>query len=155
MKIISCFVETYGAIEKQKFDFDENLTVFLRDNGTGKTTLASFIRAMFYGLPPTKTNSVTFNDRERFYPFSGGKFGGTLTFEAQGKTYKIERFFDKKSVNKDQLKLYENGDEIECDYSVGLRFFGVDERAFTRTVFFDGSSADAGDDAAAKLSDKP
>lgn len=153
MKIISCFVETYGAIEKQKFDFDENLTVFLRDNGTGKTTLASFIRAMFYGLPPTKTNSVTFNDRERFYPFSGGKFGGTLTFEAQGKTYKIERFFDKKSVNKDQLKLYENGDETECDYSVGLRFFGVDERAFTRTVFFDGSSADAGDDAAAKLSD--
>ncbi len=116
MKILSCFIETYGKIEKTKFDFSDGLTSIVRENGAGKTTLASFLMAMFYGLPPTKANSVAFNDRERFYPFSGGKFGGSLTYEVGGKTYKIERFFDKKSVNKDTVKLYENGEEIPAEY---------------------------------------
>lgn len=153
MKILSCFIETYGKIEKTKFDFSDGLTSIVGENGAGKTTLASFLMAMFYGLPPTKANSVAFNDRERFYPFSGGKFGGSLTYEVGGKTYKIERFFDKKSVNKDTVKLYENGEEIPAEYSLGLKLFGVDERAFTRTVFCGNDFVGDGEDAAAKLSD--
>ena len=132
MKILSCFIETYGKIEKTKFDFSDGLTSIVRENGAGKTTLASFLRAMFYGLPPTKANSVAFNDRERFYPFSGGKFGGSLTYEVGGKTYKIE---------------------IPAEYSLGLKLFGVDERAFTRTVFCGNDFVGDGEDAAAKLSD--
>ena len=97
MILKSCYVENYGGLSGKSFEFSPSLTCVLRENGAGKTTLASFLRAMFYGLPATKTTSVTFNDRERFYPFNGGKFGGSLTYESGGKTYKIERFFDKKS----------------------------------------------------------
>lgn len=136
MKLVSAYIENYGGIEKKAIDFRQDITEFCEENGYGKTTLASFIKAMFYGLPSYKTNSVEFTDRERFYPFNGGKFGGNLTFVFGGKTYKIERFFDKKSSARDELKLYENGDETECEYDLGKRFFALDERSFARTVFF-------------------
>lgn len=136
MKLVSAYIENYGGIEKKEIDFRQGITEFCEENGYGKTTLASFIKAMFYGLPSYKANSVEFTDRERFYPFNGGKFGGNLTFVFGGKTYKIERFFDKKSSARDELKLYENGEETESEYDLGKRFFALDERSFARTVFF-------------------
>lgn len=136
MKLISAYIENYGGIEKKDISFNRGITEFCEENGYGKTTLASFIKAMFYGLPSYKANSVEFTERERFYPFNGGKFGGSLTFEVGGKTYKIERFFDKKSSVRDELRLYENGEETACEYDLGKRFFALDERSFARTVFF-------------------
>ncbi len=153
MILKSCYVENYGGLSGKSFEFSPSLTCVLRENGAGKTTLASFLRAMFYGLPATKTTSVTFNDRERFYPFNGGKFGGSLTYESGGKTYKIERFFDKKSPKGDSVKLYENGKEISAPYDLGLELFGVDEQTFSRTVFFGGDFLDGLDGKGLKLND--
>ena len=138
MKLKNAYIENYGGISGKQINFEEGITQICENNGYGKTTLASFIRAAFYGLPSYKVNSVEFNDREKFYPFNGGKFGGNLSFEFGGKNYKIERFFDKKSSVKDELKLYENGELVPADYDLGKRFFGLDERAFSRTVFFGG-----------------
>ena len=75
MKLISCYIEGYGGIEKKEYFFDESITTFCQENGVGKTTLASFIKAMFYGLKGYKEGSTEFCDREHFYPFKGGKFG--------------------------------------------------------------------------------
>ena len=153
MILKSCYVENYGGLSGKSFEFSPSLTCVFRENGAGKTTLASFLRAMFYGLPATKTTSVTFNDRERFYPFNGGKFGGSLTYESGGKTYKIERFFDKKSPKGDSVKLYENGKEISAPYDLGLELFGVDEQTFSRTVFFGSDFLDGLDGKGLKLRD--
>ncbi|MBQ8406703.1 MAG: AAA family ATPase, partial [Clostridia bacterium] len=81
MKLISCYVEGYGKIKREEFFFDEKLSVFSRENGAGKTTLASFIKAMFYGLESYREKSKEFFDRQHFYPFDGGEFGGNITFE--------------------------------------------------------------------------
>ena len=53
---------------------------------------------MFYGLETYKSNSANFVDRMHYYPFNGQLFGGNLTFETNGKIYKIERFFDENGV---------------------------------------------------------
>lgn len=134
MRLISCYVEGYGAIHKKEYRFDEGITSFLWGNGEGKTTLSSFIKAMFYGMEKEKKNS--FVDRTHFYPFSGGKYGGSLTFLYEGKEYRIEREFDKKSETGDTLKVYCNGaltDELGPD--IGRTVFGVDNESFTRTLF--------------------
>lgn len=134
MKLISCYVEGYGAIEKKEYFFEEGITAFCQENGAGKTTLASFLKAMFYGLE--KPSGKKFVDREHFYPFKGGKFGGNLTFEKEGKTYKIERFFGKKSTTEDSLKVYCNGELTEeLGEDIGKAVFGVDEASFLRTLF--------------------
>jgi uncharacterized protein YhaN len=136
MKLLSCYIENYGKISGETFTFNDGLTQFCRENGFGKTTLASFIKAMFYGLPSSRINAKDFDDRQHFYPFNGGKFGGNLTFEMGGKTYKIERFFGKKSEKDDELKVYENGREtLTLGTEIGRVVFGLDEPSFSRTVF--------------------
>lgn len=136
MKLISCYIEGYGALEKKEIIFEEGITAFCQENGTGKTTLASFIKAMFYGLKVYKSNSKDFCDREHFYPFKGGKFGGNLTFSYNGKTYKVERYFGEKSITGDTLKVYLDGELTnELGEEIGRTVFGVDEDSFMRTLF--------------------
>lgn len=137
MKILSCYIENYGKFVKRDFDFDNDITAFNWENGAGKTTLASFIKAMFYGIPSVKANTKNFEDRQHFLPFESGKFGGSIVFEHNGAEFKIERFFDKKSSVKDELKVYKNGsltDELGED--IGKTIFGIDKESFEKTVFF-------------------
>ena len=136
MKLLSYHIENYGKIHNQDGDFAEGLTCFCEKNGFGKSTLASFIKAMFYGLPSYTVASKGFNDRQRYYPFEGGKFGGNLIFESGGKVYRIERFFDKKSSKGDECKVYQNGVIFEgFGEEIGKTLFGLDEESFKKTVF--------------------
>ncbi len=136
MRLLSYHIENYGKFHNQDGRFDAGLTEFCEANGHGKTTLASFLRAMFYGLPTYTARTTTFDDRQHFYPFNGGKFGGNLTFEMQGKTYKIERFFDKKSATKDEVKVYCDGAlYMGFGEEIGKKVFGLDEESFKKTVF--------------------
>ena len=76
MKLVSCHIENYGKLSNVDFDFNSGITEFYLENGEGKTTLASFIKAMFYGLPTYTSSEKTFGDRKHYLPFSGGVFGG-------------------------------------------------------------------------------
>lgn len=143
MRLLFCEVENYGKIAKRKISFGENTAQFCEENGYGKTTLCSFLRVMFYGMETHREKDATFGDREHFYPFDGGKFGGSLTFLRGEKTCRIERFFDKKSQTKDTFKYYEDGEEISCDgATIGKEMFGVDEKAFERSLFFDAQATE-------------
>ena len=136
MRLISCYIEGYGAIAKKEYFFGEGITAFCQENGTGKTTLASFIKAMFYGLKGYTKSSTEFCDREHFYPFKGGNFGGNLTFLYNEKRYTIERFFGAKSTKGDTLKVYCDGELTdELGEMIGKTVFGVDEESFLRTAF--------------------
>lgn len=144
MKLLSCHIENFGKLTNKDFTFDKNLTVFTEENGAGKTTLAAFIKAMFYGLSSYTVATKKFSDRQRYYPFGGGKFGGYLTFEKEGDTYRIERFFDKKSNTNDTLAVYKNGVALKCSQSFGEEIFGLNEDSFTRTAFITASDIDGG-----------
>ena len=143
MKLISCYIENFGNIKQQTFDFEEGLTSYCEKNGYGKTTLAAFLKAMFYGLKQTTARDKELGERARFYPFEGGKFGGNLTFEKDGVTYKIERFFGRKSATEDSLTVYADG-EIVPSEELGKEFFGLDEQSFLRTVFVNSSDTEIG-----------
>ncbi|MBE5743964.1 MAG: hypothetical protein E7358_04545 [Clostridiales bacterium] len=135
MKLISCYIENFGCISNKEYFFNENLTVILQENGFGKSTLVAFIKAMFYGLDSYKINSIGFSDRLHYCPFSGGQFGGNLTFNHNGKEYKIERFFADKSETGDTLKVYHNGVETnELGLEVGKTIFGLDKQSFERVI---------------------
>ena len=56
MKIKSCYIAGFGKIKDEKIEFKDGFNLFERENGFGKTTLATFIKAMFYGLESYKSN---------------------------------------------------------------------------------------------------
>ena len=142
MKLLRCHIENFGKFHRADFNFEEGLTQFCYENGYGKTTLAAFLKAMFYGLPSYKSNTTKFNDRMHFYPFDGGKFGGNLTFEMKGKEYRIERYFDRKSDTEDELTVYCGGAPFDFGTEIGRAVFGLDKESFERTAFFHESDSD-------------
>ncbi len=136
MKLLACNVENFGTLSGFKMDFSDGLTVINEQNGFGKSTLALFFKAMFYGLPKTTRKKVAENERMRLTPWQGGLFGGTLDFEVGGKRYRIERSFSDKAG--DTFKLYDlSTGRVSNDYSenVGLELFGIDAESFERSVY--------------------
>lgn len=146
MKLIKCHIENYGNIGDADYSFDGKLTELCEENGYGKTTLASFIKAMFYGLPAytdREKNDKDLPERKRYYPFNGGKFGGSLTFEMGSTEYRIERFFGKKSAKDDTLAVYCNNKKFNgFGDDVGKAVFGLDKDSFNRTVFVNSDAID-------------
>lgn len=140
MLLLSCHIENFGPISGADYDFAPGITELCEKNGFGKTTLAAFIKAMLYGMPDETARSRAFGERQHFYPFSGGKFGGNLSFEAGGKQYRIERFFDRKSGSRDTLALFCMERPVpETDPLLvkgpGEALFGIDRDSFEKTAF--------------------
>ena len=135
MKLISCHIENFGNIKKRDIAFNTELTSFCEKNGYGKSTIAAFLKSMFYGMDSTRKNGK-FNDRVHYFPFSGGVFGGSVVFLCNDKIYKIERFFDETSDTRDKLNVYCNNEKYDNpDYNIGEKLFGINKESFERTIF--------------------
>ena len=132
MKILSCYIANFGCIKNKEYKFNEHLNAFCEDNGQGKSTLAAFIKAMFYGLPKSSNKSF---DREHYIPFDNIEASGNILFVYNNKEYKIERTFFK-NIKDDDIKIYENG-KINNDLlpTPGEIIFGLDLESFNRTMF--------------------
>ncbi len=137
MKLLSCYVSSFGKLKNYSQDFNHDLTVINQENGFGKTTLTVFIKSMFYGLNDSK-RSIEENERKKYKPWnSTERFGGYLIFEKQGVSYKIERFFGNKESDDTALltdlstgKVYENA------FNLGKKLFEIDEEGYSSTTFF-------------------
>ncbi len=136
MKLTKCYVSSFGKFKDFSFTFGSGLNTILADNGWGKSTLAYFIKAMFYGLSGSNKRSILENERQRFKPWnSTEKFGGSLEFLYKERPFKIERFFGNKE-SEDTLKLIdlESGKEVNST-NLGARIFQLDEEGFLSTAY--------------------
>ena len=137
MRLISCYIENFGNLQKFSYEFNKGLNIILEENGWGKSTLAAFLKAMFYGLERTTKRSLDENERKKYEPWNGGVYGGNLVFETEGNRYRIERFFGIKD-KEDTFSLYDMETGLECNvYSehVGEELFGIDRTAFEQSIF--------------------
>lgn len=137
MRLISCHIENFGKISNQSFDFSRNCNQICQENGWGKSTLATFIRVMFYGFSGEGKRNDIENERKHFKPWQGGVYGGMLTFETNGKEYQIFRTFGTKEKD-DVFVLRDAKTNLESkDFSnkIGEELFQIDAESFCRTVF--------------------
>lgn len=137
MKLIRCKISAFGKLCDFECEFSSGLNTIKQDNGWGKSTLAAFIKSMFYGLDDGK-RSVAENERIKYRPWnSTGTFGGSVIFEWGGKEYRLERFFGAKKSD-DTVRLFDNatGKEFGKTENLGARVFQIDEEGFLSTTFF-------------------
>ncbi len=157
MKLLTCHIENFGVLSGYDLRFDENLTIIFEANGFGKTTLAAFIKAMFYGMPRAVKNPAK-NERKKYMPWQGGRYGGNLQFEEKGKQYRIERFFGQ-TPRQDSFALY-TLDPLSksADYTenIGLELFQLDVESYEKSTYMPqnyDSSVFSTDMISAKLTD--
>ena len=121
MRLIECYIENFGKISKKKISFKDGVNCIKDDNGSGKSTLAAYIKVMLYGMSDTKKSSLEENDRRHYMPWGGGVCGGSLTFSARQKTYRIERTFAPKAAD-DTFAIYDTSTGKLCNDFPGLTF---------------------------------
>ena len=151
MKIIKCHVINFGTLSNKDYSFKEGMNSILNENGEGKSTLAAFIRVMFFGFYGDGKRKAEENERLKYYPWQGGIYGGNLVFEAGGREYRLERTFGLKKPAKsvknaasaakaleESFALYDNVTNLlSDDYSekIGEELFKIDEESFMNSVY--------------------
>lgn len=141
MRLIKCYIENFGKLSGYEHSFNDDLTVIFEENGFGKTTLAVFIKSMLYGMPETKSTDISLNDRFKYMPWQGGRFGGYLVFEAningEKRQIRIDRCFGKKaSADEYSITDAKTGEKLSGFSSkIGEELFGIDADAFSKSVY--------------------
>lgn len=135
MKILSCYVHSFGKIEEQNYDFSNGMTVICEANSFGKTTLAYFLKAMFFGLNYSKKGGD--NEVSRFMPWDNAdkKFGGSVTFADNGTEYKLERYFGKTAKSEEVVLTNLQNGKTETEGDFGKRFLNLTEESFLQSTF--------------------
>lgn len=137
MKLLRCHIVNYGCLHDFSFDFTDGINVIKQPNGWGKSTFASFLCAMLYGLESTTRRNLLDNERKHYRPWQGGNFGGWLEFEVSDRQYRIERFFGQKE-REDTFKLYDlKTMQLSQDYTkeTGFELFSMDKAGYLRSIY--------------------
>ncbi len=137
MKILKCHVSSFGKLKNYTIDLNEGVNVINQENGWGKTTLCTFITAMFYGLDSAK-KSISDNERRKYKPWnSTEKFGGYIEFSWKDYLYRLERFFgNKESDDIIVLTDLKTGKQNQNVLNLGERIFGIDKEGFCSSTYF-------------------
>ncbi|MBQ1870678.1 MAG: AAA family ATPase [Lachnospiraceae bacterium] len=136
MRLISVRIENFGKLNNFDLEFNGGKNVILHDNGYGKTTLANFIKVMFYGFDNDGRKGGV-KEREKYKPWQGGVYGGTIRFEVSGKTYILRRTFADKAAG-DEFELRDAAtNTVSNDYSVniGEELFLLDAESFKKAMY--------------------
>ncbi len=146
MKLLSCHVENFGKLSNVSFDFTNGVNLFYQPNGWGKSTLAAFLRVMFYGFDSKRESGQFDKERVVYRPWQGGVYGGTLDFNYKDRVYRISRSFGKNEKT-DTFHIYDLATTLEChDYSsdIGNEIFGLDSASFKRSAFIAQNDCECG-----------
>lgn len=138
MRLISLHIDHFGNLSDYDLKFDANPMMILHENGWGKSTLAAFIKVMFYGFAGETKKTSAEREREKYRPWRGGTYGGLLRYELDGRQYEIGKVFGSKA-REDSCTLTDVATGLAVpdhdNACLGQELFLLDERSFMRSVF--------------------
>lgn len=138
MRINHIKINGFGKLKDKEIEFENGINLICGSNESGKSTLADFIKAMFYGVNKNK-NGNAFSELERFKPWGETEFSGKIDYEIDGQTYTAIREF-----NKNNCKIFnKEGTEITGLFNkdkmrgaeIGLEQLKIDEETFLNSIF--------------------
>lgn len=138
MDIRKIQINGFGNTENKIIELMDGINLIYGKNESGKSTIASFIKGIFYGINKNKAGNE-FSEFEKYKPWNDIDFSGKLEYTLGDKTYTVFRDF-----NRNNCKIYdENGDDITNEFNkdksrgaeIGLVHLGIDEETFMNTLF--------------------
>ncbi len=134
MYIENLYIKAFGRLNDFELNLSPGVNIIEGVNESGKSTLAAFIKFMFYGF--------TSKERASQFGWDAPAATGTLTFSAGIKRYRIERVVraagtDSKPTYREAVQLVDLDTNMPCHKgeSPGELFFGVDAEMFAATAF--------------------
>ncbi|MBQ8748889.1 MAG: AAA family ATPase [Clostridia bacterium] len=131
------YISNFGKLQDFTYIFDDGINTIYAQNGFGKTTLATFIKVMLYGFSNKSARDLSKNERKKYLPWQGGKYGGFIEFEVDGQEYKLEKFFGK-TEKEDVINLYDlkTNKQLPMKQEMGEKIFKIDADGFVKSIYF-------------------
>ncbi len=142
MKLKSTYLQAYGKFINKKIVFGPNINLIFGNNEAGKSTLAKFIFAMFYGQKKFGLKRKIYTETHNYNkPWNHPLYQGNLVYSLNNEEYRIERNFHN---DFEEIRIYNNkGEDITNTFRYDSRmeseFFteqiGLNERSFKNTIY--------------------
>lgn len=130
MNIKKLSVNSFGKLKNRSFEFSDGLNVVYGSNESGKTTLVSFIKYMFFGFHGRRSGTNLIAE-EKYSPWDNTAISGSVDFNYCGNDYITTR---SNGVRKEYITLNNTlGTKSFDGINPGEEIFGIDESAFVRT----------------------
>ena len=135
MKIRRLNIKNFGKIHDRTLEFSPGINVLYGENESGKTTVHTFIRSMFFGLSRMRGKAARNDAYSTYEPWENpSMYGGTLWFENQGHNYRLTRNFQKDHMSSELLNedsgALGSGENGNLDRVIG----GISEAVYDNTV---------------------
>lgn len=134
MKIKEISIDGFGKFHKYHCKLSDGIQVFYGENESGKTTLRKFMIAMLFGMEKGRGMAAKNDDYTKYVPIDGGNYGGSMIFEKDGISYRVQRIF---SPGRSQVRLFYSDTMEEIilpEKSLVHKIFESNKNAFENTV---------------------
>ncbi len=128
-------IVSFGKLQNRVIEPKDGLNVLTAPNESGKSTLAAFLRFVFYGFTDSRKKELFENDKKLYTPWDSPKCEGSVTVTRGDRQYRAYRSV---TGNKELCTLTDvaTGRQLPDAGAPGVRLFGVGEEVFGRTLFF-------------------
>jgi len=128
MIIKSLHITDFSGTKSRDIEFAPGFNVIEGPNESGKTTVANFIKFMFYGLADKA-------ERTRCFSWGSASASGSMVVEANGGVYRIER--ECTGAGRDKIQIVDTATGAPCfeGRDPDEVFLGVPRELFAHTAF--------------------
>jgi len=93
-------LNNFGRFHKKEINLTDGINIIYGENEAGKTTLHSFIRAMFFGVARLRGRAAANDVYSQYEPWENpGFYEGSMEFVTRQHKYRIDRIFQKNVKN--------------------------------------------------------
>lgn len=129
-------IVAFGKLKNAVVTPQKGINILSAPNESGKTTLAAFIKFVFYGYAGARLQTLTENERKLYSPWSTEVSEGSITVNADGTRYTVHRLCPPSGKETVEVINRTTGKPEFNGAVPGEVFFGVGEDIFARTLFF-------------------
>lgn len=126
----------FGKLKNVSVTAQSGINILSAPNESGKSTLASFIKFVFYGYVGGRMQSLTDNEKRLYTPWDAEISEGSIYITADGEKYTVSRRCLASGKESVEVVKRNSGKAVFVGEIPGEVFFGVSEDVFARTLFF-------------------
>ena len=128
-------IENFGKLRNIHIQINNRINVFYGPNESGKSTIAAFIKFMFFGYTNTKESKIDQNEKKLHTSWNSNKIAGSLFVFYKDRRYKIVREYTEiERTHVIDLSTNTRVPEAE-EGQPGEFFFKMSESSFTKIAF--------------------
>ncbi len=112
MEIRELTLHNFGKFTGKTIRLENGINILYGENESGKTTLHTFIKGMLFGMERGRGRASVYDSFSIYEPWENPNYySGSLRFESGGKTFRIDRNFDK-YTKKAELICEDDGEQL-------------------------------------------